>query len=128
MGRPQGIAEGLAHLCPDKPDDSIYMSLEDVVVVGIEGGYEWFAVIRYDPDASGADDAPWAVVAEYPDNPQFKYDLTASKVRTGLERWIDHLLDQEVPLARIIDNLQDMDLNDSDCILQYATWGELRYG
>jgi len=40
---------------------------------------------------------------------------------------IDHLLDHGYAPTVVVSNLQDMDLNDADCVLQFATWGELRY-
>ena len=131
MTRPQGVAEAFARLCPDLIEGDIgndHFSLQDIVVTGLEGGYEWFGVHQYKPDSDGTPGRPWAIVSEYPDNPGQHYWLDLETMRTGLERWIDHLLDQEVPEAKIIRTLQDMDLNDADAVLQMATWGEVRYG
>jgi len=134
------VAEGFARLCPPRGIETDYVSLNDIVITGLEGGYPWFMVDSYTPDASGDDDDPWAIVIEDEDeegwaiptqllDQRTRYPLTIATVRAGLERWIDHLLDHGIEPAEIAGNtLQDLDLNDADCVLQFATWGELRYG
>jgi len=138
MSRPQGVAEAFARLCPDVPPElspdvrlaisNPYISLQDIVITGLEGGYGWFLVESYKPEATGADMEPWAVVSEYPDDPNRHYALDRVSVRIGLIRWIDHMLDQGLEPVHIVSSLEDMDLNMADCVLQFATWGELRYG
>src|SRR3990172_9093630 len=105
MSRPQGVAEAFARLCPDVPPElspdvrlaisNPYISLQDIVITGLEGGYGWFLVESYKPEATGADMEPWAVVSEYPDDPNRHYALDRVSVRIGLIRWIDPMLDQD---------------------------------
>ena len=139
MSRPQGVAEAFARLCPDiynedKPfdaPDAGYVALNDLVTTGLEGGYSWFVVESYHPDRDGSVEQPWAVVHEgcpRADRERPNYDLNRDTVRTGLERWIDFRLDRGDGIHSILHNLEDMDLNDADAVLQFATWGELRYG
>lgn len=134
MNRSQGVAEALAQAA--FPTDE---ELVDIVVTGLEGGYPWFMVDQYrTSNGDGTSASPWAVVVEdisgegwsAPDSEieaRERYKLTRGTVRTGVELFIeDRLLGH--PPSEVLSRLEDYDLNDADAILQFATWGELRYG
>ena len=135
--RPQGVAEAFASLCPDvnpdwvglpgdtrpEPPDAGYMSLQDMVITGLEGGYPWFLVQVYQPDH----ETIWAKVTEDDPEDDTVYLLDRNTMRLGLIKYIDQRIERGHPLHGILHNLEDLDLNDCDTVLQFATWGEVRY-
>lgn len=131
---PKTVGQLLAADLPVKDDEetgSDLISLCDIVITGIETGWQHFWVHDYDPHADGIE-TPWAVLTpliEEASEPEKSVPLTAETVRKAVEVYVDRHIDRGTPLEETR-KLMDGSYTDAviaDSILQIALYGEEVY-
>ena len=120
-------ASSLADIVPivDRECESNFVSLEDMIITGIETPWMHFLVRDYHPYADGTPEDPWATI-----EPLSRADcgakiaLTATTVRNVLVDLIVDRLDNRWLEDQICDTyLIDIDAEGADSLLQFAVYG-----
>jgi hypothetical protein len=129
---PKTVGELLAADLPVTDEDSAsdLISLQDIVITGIETGWTHFWVSQYDFEAPGTDDQPWAILRPLADAGAGDVTpLTAAVVRDAVTRYADKHIDRGTPLEEVR-KLLDGSYTDAviaDSILQIAVYGQELY-
>ncbi len=126
----RGVAAGLLERDDDSESDLI--SLVDIVITGIETDWQHFRVRKYDPDADGSADHPWAIIERLSSAgmPRTHVALDAVTMRAAVELYLVDRLEHGMSLDEAC-HMVDGSYTDAvvaDSILQFALYGEEVFG
>jgi hypothetical protein len=127
----KGAAAIIAGQLPATGIETDYVSLQDIVITGIENDFSFFGVSGYDPDADG-DGAPWAILTPLADAGKGeKVALTITTVRKAVAAFLTNRMTIPGPNGEPVwtssqakEAMEDVDAPRADSILQFAVYGE----